>query len=398
VWWSSTFDHFRKKHLFPNDETVKINSHLTLKLLHGCGYQRNLSVTRIWDHWLLAKKFLKAAQNEQPPDVIISSFPTIELSLAAVDYGHTRQVPVVVDMRDMWPDIFIDSVGKLLKPLVKLFTIPMFRQARRVCSNAAAITGITEAYVEWGLQRGNRRRSDYDRAFPLGYVDKHPASDAIAEAEKFWDNNGVSSKNCDFIVCYVGTIARWADLTTVIQTARRLNKIGKRMLFVLCGTGDRLEHYQEITNGDPSILLPGWVDAAQIYVLMRRASVGLDPLPERYDFLATINNKAVEYLSAGLPVISSPDHGVLSALLKGYQCGESYPHGNPDTLVDLLVRLDDDREKLRMMSQNALRLFQERFTAEKVYTEMMEHLVKIAENAKQNQAIGSATLKCEARG
>jgi glycosyltransferase involved in cell wall biosynthesis len=126
---------------------------------------------------------------------------------------------------------------------------------------------------------------------------------------------------------------------------------------------------------------------------MRRSAIGLDPLLDRYDFHATINNKAIVYLSAGLPIISSPDHGVLSSLLQEHQCGISYPYGNPNALFDLLVRLYNDREKLRMMSQNAISLFQERFTAEKVYTEMMAHLEMIAENAKKDKASGSSTLE-----
>ena len=68
-------------------------------------------------------------------------------------------------------------------------------------------------------------------------------------------------------------------------------------------SGNRQQTYQ-------TYYFPGWVDAAKIFVLMRRSAVGLDPLPDRYDFLATINNKAIEYMSAGLPVISSPDRGV----------------------------------------------------------------------------------------
>ena len=48
---------------------------------------------------------------------------------------------------------------------------------------------------------------------------------------------------------------------------------------------------------------------------------GIDPLPDRYDYLASINNKAVEYLSAGLPVVSSPRHGVLYELLEREECG-----------------------------------------------------------------------------
>ena len=97
---------------------------------------------------------------------------------------------------------------------------------------------------------------------------------------------------------------------------------------MLCGAGDRFEHYRALAAGLPNVLLPGWVDAAAIHVLMRRSACGLDPLSDRYDFLATINNKAIEYFSAGLPVISSPRRGTLAELLAAEECGLSYDLGD----------------------------------------------------------------------
>jgi hypothetical protein len=35
-------------------------------------------------------------------------------------------------------------------------------------------------------------------------------------------------------------------------------------------------------------------------------AVGLDPMPDRYDLVVHINNQAIEYLSGGLPIVSSP--------------------------------------------------------------------------------------------
>jgi glycosyltransferase involved in cell wall biosynthesis len=94
-------------------------------------------------------------------------------------------------------------------------------------------------------------------------------------------------------------------------------------------------------------------------------------------------------MSAGLPVISSPDRGVLCELLKMHECGISYPSGNADALSAILTSFHDDRETLKKMSLNAVRLFQERFTADRVYTEMMAHLVMIAEKSKQSKIIGN---------
>ena len=87
---------------------------------------------------------------------------------------------------------------------------------------------------------------------------------------------------------------------------------------------------------------PGWVKAAQIHVLMRLSSVGLNPVADRYDFLATINNKAIKYMSGNLPIISNPEEGVLYDLLKKYCCGVSYASGDAEGLFNILTRLHEN--------------------------------------------------------
>lgn len=395
TWWTSTFDHFRKFHYYMHDENIILDKFLNIIMLYGGGYKSNVSLSRIHDHRKIADKFTIQAPNHKKPDIILCSYPPIELSLAAVKFGKKNQVPVVLDMRDMWPDIFMEHFPRLLRPVAKLAAAQMYRNASKACAEATAITGITEAFIDWGIAKGKRRRSRWDKAFPMGYVSQPPAGKQITEAEGFWHSFGISRDTKDFIICFIGTIGRQFDLESVIEAARKISHSGRRIRFVFCGTGDRLEYFQKSSANLSNILFSGWVDAAKIFVLMRRSAIGLDPLPDRYDFLATINNKAIEYMSAGLPIISSPNRGVLFELLKMHECGISYPAGDSDALVATLIRFYDDPEKLRIMSQNALRLFQEKFTAEKVYPSMMEHLKLIAENAKQNQSIGSATLKME---
>lgn len=377
TWWTSTFDHFRKFHHYSYDETVILDNSLKIIMLYGGGYKSNVSLSRIRDQKRIAEKFSALAPTHSKPDIILCSYPPIELSLAAVKFGNEYKVPVVLDMRDMWPDIFVDHVPRLLRPAAKLAATQMYRDASKACAEATAITGITEAFVDWGLAKGRRRRSPLDKAFPMGYISRPPTATEITEAESFWDSVGIKQNTTDFVICFFGTIGRQFDLDAVISAARKISNSGRQIRLILCGTGDRLAYFQKSALDLSNILFPGWVDAAKIFVLMRRSAVGIDPLPERYDFLATINNKAIEYMSAGLPVVSSPDRGVLCELLKLHECGMSYPASDVDALADMLARLYDDREKLRKMSQNAMQLFKECFIAEKVYTEMIEHMITI---------------------
>jgi glycosyltransferase involved in cell wall biosynthesis len=105
--------------------------------------------------------------------------------------------------------------------------------------------------------------------------------------------------------------------------------------------------------------------------------------------LATINNKAIEYLSAGLPVISCPKTGVLASLLAHEACGLSYAYGDASDLAAILLRLDSDRDAARTMSANAGRIFRERFTAERVYAEMMAYFEEVA--ARSGRRLKGAT-------
>lgn len=383
TWWTSTFDHYRKRNLFENDTTLSINRRLQINLLHSCGYKSNVSVSRMRDHWQVAKKFSRLIRDSEiHPDVIISSLPTIELCLESVKFGKQSGIPVVLDTRDMWPDIFVDCAPKLLQPIARILLSPLFKNAALACSEATAILGITDAFVEWGIKRGQRQRTDLDRSFPMGYTTVPPPREEIRNAEKFWEGYGIPTHKHAFVACFFGALARSLDIKTIILAARKLKESNKPIYFVICGDGDFFQYYRHMASGLPNIVFPGRVDAVAIHTLMRHADIGLDPLIDRYDFLATINNKAIEYMSAGLPIISSPAHGVLFDLLAKEQCGLSYDCGDADGLVNILLKLWNDRVLVRNMAERSRQVFHEKFTAEKVYNEMMKHLEEIVKSVQ----------------
>ena len=61
-------------------------------------------------HKIVAKKFNEIALSNhiEFPDLILCAYPAIELSRAGVQFANKIGVPVVVDIRDLWPDIFVE--------------------------------------------------------------------------------------------------------------------------------------------------------------------------------------------------------------------------------------------------------------------------------------------------
>jgi glycosyltransferase involved in cell wall biosynthesis len=378
VWWTSTFNHVTKTHRFHETRSVRIDRNYKLRLLHSVAYKRNVSVLRVVNHYLESRKFASEAEKEDRPDVIVCSLPTIEFCVEAVRYGRSKNVPVILDVRDLWPDLFLEMGTIWLKPFLKLATRPWFRMVRKACKDATAIVGITPGFVEWGCRCAGRKRTDRDRCFPHAYSKSDASEDAIKEARERWKNLGVGVDKDEFIACFFGNFGRQFELETVIEGCRRLMKENRKIRFVLCGSGDSLPYYRILAKGCHNLLLPGRVNKVDIYALMSMSSIGLAPYRSNIGFKDNLPNKPVEYWSFGLPVLSSLD-GLLSEVLSENQCGVTYRNGDVEGFVRSFLEFYENRQRLADISMNAIKFYEANHNAEKVYARMADYLEEISQ-------------------
>lgn len=382
TWWTSSFNHFEKRFVSETDSSIKISDALRIRLFKGCGYRRNISVKRILDQNILAGKILRGMKDSvDKPDVIVCSVPPVEIASSVLEYGAANNIPVILDMRDMWPDIFVDHAPVLLRPLARVLLSPFFIQAHKAFRKATAIIGITESFVDWGIKRASRPRNSLDRPFHFAYTSVPPSPECIVEANAFWAARGILKQDDIFTVCFFGSIGHQFEFDSVFR-AFNDDAIKDKVRLVVCGTGDRLDYFKDVAKNMKNVHFAGWVDAPKIYSLMRLSHAGLDPLPDRYDFLATINNKAVEYLSAGLPIISCPCRGDLFQLLRKYGCGMSYPAGDARELASILASLAKDSQRISAMSFAAAKCFKERFDSAAIHDSMLGYLHRVVAQYK----------------
>lgn len=377
VWWASSFDHFRKRQLVEKTTSVRLAPNYALKLLRGPGYKRNVSLQRLRDHQALAREFTRLAPSEPAPEVIVCSLPILELAAAATGYGRARGIPTLVDIRDLWPDVMTDVAPTGFRWLARLALSSLYCLARKACSEATALMGVTEECVQWGTQMAGRDRTPADRPFHLGYSAVPPSDEAQARALEFWNEQGVTHEDLAFIACFFGAFGRHFELETVLRAARILAPTHPDIKLVLCGTGDELSKCRKVAADLPNVVCPGWVGEAEVWTLMRMAAAGLAPYRSTRNHVSIIPNKPGEYMSAGLPVVSSLQ-GVLAELLEAEDCGITYRNGDAQGLAAILQRLQGDPEYRMRLSANASRLFHRRFMAESVYREMADRVEEMA--------------------
>ena len=381
VFWSSTMDHQSKQlraHAF-TEKRCADGSHMLL--LHGQPYHRNISFARVRNQRQLAQQFRRRVPGFPPPDIILCSYPTIELCEEAVTYGRARQIPVVIDIRDLWPDVFLDLAPPWLRGFARMMLAPAFRQSARVCSGATAIFGITDPFRDWAIARAGRERNALDHTFPMAYSARAPEPTEAAAVCLSWDQWGVTAGRP--IACFFGTFGRQFDLDTVIDAAAIARKTDPDLLWVLCGDGERLQHYRDKAQGVNNVVLPGWVDRIAIYTLMQRSSIGLAPYWNTPNFVNNLPNKPIEYLSAGLPVVATIG-GVIREKIVDRNAGISVQPQNPRALAAAVSGLINDSERHASMVTSARKLFREEYMAEVVYDKMIRHLERIAKEARSD--------------
>lgn len=375
TWWTSTFNHTQKSFHELKDTEYQLNLNYKIKLIHSRGYARNISFARIQHNQIMARRFLKLTQSEEKPDLILASMPTIELAYAATQYGKENNIPVIVDLRDMWPDIMVEIFPKLLQPFARIALSRLYRMMQLTCQNATALSAITPEFLDWGLCYAKRKKNTpLDAVFPHGYLQAPPSNAALESANDFWDGRGITKDSSAFIITFVGSMSRSHQLEDVIEVVMSLNKNVK---LVIAGTLGKLPLYKKIAGNHKNIIFPGWLNRAQVWSLLQRSSVGIAPYIPRKDFMASIPNKAIEYMAAGLPILTCLP-GVLHTLIRNHNVGLYYPSGDKETLAKNIEILRSNPELLKTLSNNGKNLFQEKYTAEKVYADMATHLISIA--------------------
>ena len=374
TWWTSTFNHSRKEHWFDKDTRLHPTERLEIVMMHGPGYRSNASLARLYDHYQIGRKFRAMIRRAERPDIIVAALPTIELSKACADYGQRCGIPVVVDVRDLWPDIFVDVFPHLVRPAARIALHPLFRSAHLALRRCTGIVGISDGYLEWGLRRAGRARASDDAIFPLGYRRPVVEEREVAAAGAELIAKGVDPAKT--IIWFVGMFGRTYDLRTVIDAARLLKSRGSgEAMFVLSGHGGDYESLMERAKGLDNVVFTGWLGKSQIAYMLRKASVGL--MAYAANAPQGLPNKLFEYMSAGIPIASSL-RGETASLLERNQCGLSYSAGNATSLADELTALTENDARREDMGRRGAKLFEERFRAETIYDHMaayMENLV-----------------------
>lgn len=368
VWWASAFDHLRKEWVFDKDTTHTICDGFQIVALKGLSYRKNFSLSRFLGHRIIASKFRKAARVMDKPDVIVSSMPAYDLSLAATIYAKSNNIPILIDIRDQWPENFLDRVPRSMRNVVRIALYNEFSMLRRLLKGADGIISMTDVLLEWGLAYAGRERCWKDQVFYLGYS-KGIYSDNTSNSIHMLKEK-LKGK---FVVTFIGTFAMYHNPSVLIECARVTDS--DDVVFVLAGDGELLKGMKRRASGMQNVLFTGWLNPSEITTLLESSHIGVCPtgsLNTNFFF----PNKAFMYWSAGLPILSAFG-GEIKSVIEIHKVGYSYT--DCQSLLQCINTLRKDSNLYQEMSSNAKTLFVQRFDTTKIYLDYVLHISGVSD-------------------
>lgn len=380
--WTSAYDHIRKEWRrewrASGGAPVRRDDGLEIRFLEGCGYAQNVSVRRFVDHWLAARHFERAARSLPRPDVIVSSLPDHLTAAATVSFGRRAGVPTIVDVRDKWPDVFVDRAGHgARRALANAVLFTEHRRSARTLRGASAIVGSMQSMLDWALEKAGRVASERERVF---YLTTFPRNFDVAPVHLSPTSTvarALARAAGRVTFAFVGTFNRTQHPLLILDALDRLQQEGRldasRTAFLIAGDGLDADAVRVRAARHRNVEVVGWVDTDEMRALLAASHVGL--LPMNFPSPA-FNNKAFAYLASGLPVISGAE-GDLAVILEEERAGINVRGGDPEALAAAIHALASDHERRAGLARGARRLFLDRFDRDANYRAYADHIERV---------------------
>ncbi|MGO4120523.1 glycosyltransferase family 4 protein [Arthrobacter sp. YAF16] len=283
----------------------------------------NSQLARFLDHCFSAVMTVPLGLLTPRPDVVVATAPSLPILAAGYLLARLRRVPLIVEMRDAWPDLARDSrmVKGRVKSVVEVAVDLIQHRADMVVT-------VTEGFAETLRGRGIRNVATVSNGL---HVDTIPV---LGPPEPERDT---------FEALYLGNHGASQRLEVVIRASAL---VGDSMHLHLVGDGTRKPALQKLARelNAPVTFHPSLHGPA---VMERYASADTCIVSLRDDwksFETTVPSKTYEVLSLGRHVTAIVI-GEAARIITDAQAGDIVPSG-AEAVAELWRELAADRSRL----------------------------------------------------
>lgn len=246
-------------------------------------------------------------------DVVIVTSPPLFVGVSGYVISRFRRIPMVFEIRDLWPESAIDTGVLTNKCIIKMaywFEAFIYRKAK-------LINVLTPAF--YNTLKENKNVSTTKLIMIPNAADFTLSEEIMQnfDRESFRDEHGLEGR---FVITYVGAHGVANHLEQVLQAGKKLEDTN--VLFLLIGQGMEKQRLKVMAQ-DMNVKNVRFLDSVpkkEVFKFIIASEMGASVLKRVDTFKTVYSNKTFDYFSCKRPVLMAID-GVSRELVEQAQAG-----------------------------------------------------------------------------
>jgi glycosyltransferase involved in cell wall biosynthesis len=300
------------------------------------------------------------------PDLIMGTTPPIFQAVSAWLLSVVRRKPLLLEVRDLWPEFAID-IGLLRSPI--LIKASRWLEAF-LYAHADHLLVNSPAYRDYLIRKGIPPQKVSFIANGVDPLMFNP--DAAGDA--FRAQTGCRDK---FVAVYAGAIGMANDIEVLVSAAEILCSRNDIAILIVGDGKERPRLVKEAADrGLQNIVFIGAMPKSAMNEVLAGANACIAILRDIPMFTTTYPNKVFDYMAAGRPTILAID-GVIRRVIEESQGGIFVAPGNPQKMAEAIVQLANNPESAKAMGRSARQYVMQHFNRDEQAREFENLLVRV---------------------
>jgi glycosyltransferase involved in cell wall biosynthesis len=315
-------------------------------------------------------------------DVVFATSTPLTIALPAVYAAKKQKIPMVFEIRDLWPELPI-AMGALKNPITRFLAKRLELFAYR---NAASIVALSPGMKDGVLRTG----------YPSNKVAVIPNSSDIElfrvdsslgeafRAKRDW----LGDKP---LLIYTGTFGLINGVGYMVDLAEALSKLNSDVRILLIGGGAEFNKVTERAEAsgvlNHNLFIEKSLPKKEIPAVLSAATMASALFIDKPEMRPNSANKFFDALASGTPLMINYG-GWMHELIEARGCGLAMWKKQIDQVAKELDQKMHDAEWLKQASQSAMKLAEESFDRDV----LAKQLLAVLEATVQGQPENSETI------
>lgn len=263
----------------------------------GNGIQRILNMVELpFQMWKTMKLFYK----KEKPDVIYTSSPDLFVAFFALLFGKKKKTPVVVEVRDLWPESIVEYKNMSKKnPIIQI----LYQLEKWIYKKANRLIFTMPGGKQYIKDKGWEKVVDLQKVHHINNGVDLAEFEYNKENSSFFDRDLESN---DKKVVYVGSIRLANNLGQLLQAAKVLKEKNRNDIkFLIYGDGTEKEQLEQFASEEKlNVIFKGKVEKKYIPYILSKADVNI--INVKNTGLTKYGcswNKLFEYIASERPIL-----------------------------------------------------------------------------------------------